>query len=78
LCVSPCLPASWDSFNVAYYCGATEYTIKFRRTTADASVRVTFDGVAQADGCVSLADDGVAHEVVVDLPAVSSREDHDD
>jgi len=72
LCFRPCLPGSWESFDVAYRCGETTYAIKFSRSQNNDGVRVMLDGVVQPDGCVALVDDGIQREVVVELPATAT------
>jgi cyclic beta-1,2-glucan synthetase len=77
LCFSPCLPASWDAFDVAYHFGTSEYTIQFKRTAmgSGGGVQVMLDGIAQRDGCIPLVDDGMEHHVIVDLPTLEPPSD---
>jgi hypothetical protein len=53
-----------------YRYGETVYDIAVRQATASTGARpadVVVDGIAQADGSVLLVDDGLAHEVLVDV-----------
>jgi cyclic beta-1,2-glucan synthetase len=67
---APCLPADWPAYTLRYRYGETAYGIVVRQTTAGTGARpagVTVDGVVQDDGSVPLVDDGLAHEVLVDV-----------
>jgi cellobiose phosphorylase len=74
---APCLNAAWSGFTLDYRWGHTVYAIAVRKVagaevtevTGEGGVRVLLDGVLQATGAVALQDDGVAHRVVVEIPA---------
>jgi cellobiose phosphorylase len=70
---APCLPAVWESLDIAYRHGETVYAIEFRKGAAPAAdLRISLDGVAQSAPCVDLVDDSVSHHVVVELPGLST------
>ncbi|MDR3051214.1 MAG: DUF3131 domain-containing protein [Oscillospiraceae bacterium] len=54
----PLLPQDWDEIVCAYRYGASLYRLIARR----GAVCVTLDGQRQADGWITLTDDGAAHE----------------
>jgi cyclic beta-1,2-glucan synthetase len=69
LSISPCIPSSWGSFEVAYRFGASKYQI-FVENPLNVScgvVRLEVDGLPSVDGYVRLNDDGQLHEVRVTL-----------
>jgi len=60
----PCLPAHWAGFTMRYRHRETFYDIEVVNTAQAAHpMRVSVDGVAQADGLVRLVDDRAAHAV---------------
>jgi cyclic beta-1,2-glucan synthetase len=72
--IAPCLPADWTAFTMRYRFGETMYDIEVRQAADGAGAasgrnRVTVDGLLQGDGTVLLADDRVAHRVVVEVSA---------
>ncbi|HET9470619.1 MAG TPA: hypothetical protein VFO24_05905, partial [Usitatibacter sp.] len=76
---APCLPMGWDGFTMRYTFGATVYGIRVRQARPRAgeeapATRVTVDGIARRDGTVALVDDGVPHDVIVDVTAGSPAE----
>jgi cyclic beta-1,2-glucan synthetase len=67
---APCLPADWPAYTMRYRYGETAYDIAVRQATGGDGARpadVTVDGIVQADDSVLLVDDGIAHEVLVDV-----------
>jgi cellobiose phosphorylase len=66
--LAPCLPADWPGFQLRYRYRATVYHITVRQTRgARAGMRVSVDGVAQAEPTILLLDDRLEHRVEVDL-----------
>jgi cyclic beta-1,2-glucan synthetase len=68
--LAPCLPADWTAFTMRYRYRETRYDIAVRQTRAGAGlppVKVTVDGVVQADGAVPLVDDRAVHQVLVEM-----------
>ena len=70
----PNLPASWSGFSMRYRFGETYYDIAVLQPAGGAEaatrgVRVTLDGIVQADGTLPLADDRGAHRVKVEVLA---------
>ncbi|MDR3388785.1 MAG: glucoamylase family protein [Rudaea sp.] len=74
LLFAPCLPAAWESLQVAYRRGDAVYDIEFRRVAQGSpGVQITLDGVLQTEECLTMVDDGTRHHVVVNMPAASVR-----
>jgi cellobiose phosphorylase len=66
---APCLPAAWKGFALQYRWGNTVYAIEVQQVPGAADARVLLDGLLQATAVLRLQDDGVAHNVVVQVPA---------
>jgi cellobiose phosphorylase len=64
---APCLPAVWRGFTLEYRWGETVYAIEVQQVLGALDARVLLDGVLQANAVLPLADDGVAHTVVVQV-----------
>ena len=62
------LPPEWDGFSIDYRHRDTPYRIHLRQSDAGTPSTLWLDGVAQADGCVTLADDGAEHSVELNWP----------
>ena len=68
----PCLPAKWESLEVAYRYGETVYNIQMRNVAGrGGDMQVTLDGIVQAGQSIALTDDGVRHQVVVELSEIN-------
>jgi cyclic beta-1,2-glucan synthetase len=65
---APVLPAEWEGFSLDYRYLDTPYRIHLRQSDAGTTSTVWLDGVVQADGYISLADDGVEHSVELNWP----------
>ena len=68
---APVLPAQWQGYSLEYRHGDTLYRIAVHQRDAGTPSALWLDGVAQADGCLVLADDGVEHSVQLDHPRPS-------
>ena len=66
---SPCLPAAWSGFALQYRWGQTVYAIEVQKISGSSAVVLVLDGVPQAGPVLPLQDDGVAHSVLVQVPA---------
>jgi cyclic beta-1,2-glucan glucanotransferase len=77
LTFAPRLPATWPSCEIQYRYGETLYRINIRQTlTADTTMSVLVDGVAQSERSVLLVDDHQDHVVDVAVgaaPAAASE-----
>ncbi len=62
---APVLPKEWEGFSMSYRHRDTWYRIELQQVEEGSGSLITLDGVAQADGCVPLRDDGVEHQVQV-------------
>jgi cyclic beta-1,2-glucan synthetase len=69
LLIDPCIPSTWDGFEIEYRAGGSTYRIAVRNPEhVETGVRaVTLDGAAMPDRVIPLADDGASHEVTVDM-----------
>ncbi|KRE86136.1 cyclic beta 1-2 glucan synthetase [Rhodanobacter sp. Soil772] len=65
---APVLPPEWEGFSIDYRHHDTPYRIHLRQSEAGTPSTVWLDGVAQADGCIPLADDGAEHSVELNWP----------
>jgi cellobiose phosphorylase len=65
---APVLPADWEGFTMDYRHRGTLYRIRVRQGDAGTPSTVRLNGVAQADGCVPLTDDGMEHSVELHWP----------
>jgi cellobiose phosphorylase len=65
---APVLPEDWEGFTMDYRHRGTLYRIHLRQSDAGTTSTVWLDGVAQADGCIPLADDGAEHSVELNWP----------
>ncbi len=65
---TPVLPADWEGFSLDYRYRGTPYRINLRQSDPGTTSTVWLDGVAQADGSIPLADDGVEHSVELNHP----------
>jgi cellobiose phosphorylase len=72
---APCLPADWDGFSIRYRHGDTFHDIRVEHAPGidgtRGQVSVSMDGVVLPDATAPLADDGLAHEIVVRVPSPS-------
>lgn len=66
---TPCLPAAWEEFTMHYRHRETVYHIKVAQVPAGSGLRVSLDGVRQADGRIPLRDDHKEHWAEVRVPA---------
>jgi cyclic beta-1,2-glucan synthetase len=70
LSFSPCLPADWPGYTLAYRHGRTLYQIEVVQSAEhDDMVDVELDGRAQAESRLLLVDDAAPHRVVVRVRA---------
>ncbi len=66
---APCLPADWKGFKLHYRYRETLYHITVRQIpSGEKAMRVSVDGIAHHDQCISLVDDRKEHWVEVRIP----------
>jgi len=65
---APVLPAQWDGFRLDYRHHDTLYRIDLRQGEPGTVPALWLDGEPQPDGQITLADDGVQHEVELNWP----------
>ncbi|GAA0887149.1 GH36-type glycosyl hydrolase domain-containing protein [Rhodanobacter soli] len=65
---APVLPPEWEGFSIDYRHHDTAYRINLRQSEAGTPSTVWLDGVALADGCIPLTDDGAEHSVELNWP----------
>jgi cyclic beta-1,2-glucan synthetase len=66
----PCVPDSWDSFDIQYQFGETSYHLVFLRDPNGKEIKITLDGVHQESNYLLLVNDRRGHEVKIVLPLV--------
>jgi cyclic beta-1,2-glucan synthetase len=68
LSINPCIPSSWDKFEIEYRHGDSVYAIAVHNPSRveKGVASVVLDGVT-IDGAIPLASDGKRHEVIVTL-----------
>lgn len=68
LCITPCLPAHWESFQMDYRHHTTLYRIQVEQTSKPLrGPQVTLDGTPLSGPAIPLVDDGHAHAVHVQV-----------
>lgn len=68
LTISPCIPASWDGFEIHYQFGLSMYHISIRVSQeSNASASMSLDKQPSEDLRIALIDDGAVHQVVYQL-----------
>jgi len=68
LTIEPSIPQAWPEFFIEYRHGSAVYAIHVaRRGKGFEALRVTVDGTERGDRTISLDDDGLRHEVKVEL-----------
>jgi cellobiose phosphorylase len=65
---APVLPPEWDGFRMDYRHRDTLYRIDLRQSEPGTAPALWLDGELQPDGQITLADDGVQHEVELNWP----------
>jgi cyclic beta-1,2-glucan synthetase len=71
---APCVPGEWREWSVEYRYRSAFYRIGFMREAAGADVRrVLLDGEEQANGAITLRDDGREHVVEVRVGHAAER-----
>jgi cellobiose phosphorylase len=68
LTISPCIPASWNGFEIHYQFGLSMYHISIRVSQEpNASAHMSLDAQPSEDLRIALIDDGAVHQVVYQL-----------
>ncbi|MEP7145316.1 MAG: cyclic beta 1-2 glucan synthetase, partial [Ferruginibacter sp.] len=65
----PCIPPEWQSVNIQYRYESSLYKITYLQSSEEngQAIKVLLDGKLQPGDSISLADDGLEHEVMVRL-----------
>ena len=63
----PCIPDEWESFTVHYRYKSSVYHIVVTQTNSAGEMQVTVDGEEQEDRVITLTDDGVEHNVQINI-----------
>ncbi|WER50484.1 hypothetical protein CupriaWKF_33605 [Cupriavidus sp. WKF15] len=71
--VTPCVPATWTSFEVDYRFGETPYRITVLPNSTDGGPELTIDGTERQEPAIPLVDDGKPHVAVVRIPRDGGR-----
>ena len=68
LYINPCIPDEWEGFEINYRVGEnTFYYLTISNKKKDGTARFTVDGKVLNDNFITLVDDGVTHQVKVEL-----------
>jgi cellobiose phosphorylase len=65
LSVKPCIPESWNEFEINYRFADTMYHLKFERVEGDARMKLMLDDIEQESDDVLLVNDKMEHEVKI-------------
>lgn len=65
--INPCIPDSWTDFEVNYRVGGSLYQIKVVNRRKDGTIALTVDGEAVREKALVLQDDGLEHNVTVEV-----------
>ncbi|HEY4936691.1 MAG TPA: cyclic beta 1-2 glucan synthetase, partial [Puia sp.] len=69
LTIKPCIPDSWNAFEIHYRFTETVYHLKFERNDSVNHLKLVMDGVDQETNDLMLVNDKVKHEVTICLPS---------
>jgi cellobiose phosphorylase len=74
--IDPCIPRAWEEAEIVYRFGLATYRIRIRNPAhvSRGVGSVTVDGAAVKDGIIPLADDGLQHDVLVELRGTADDE----
>ena len=71
----PCIPAEWPSVKIRYRFETSWYNIQYlQSSTGTGKINLVVDGVEQSGESLSMVNDGLTHEVIVNLSAVLKNE----
>jgi len=76
LSFTPCIPREWESLELDYRFGETNYHIVFNQSSSalQKKTSISIDGTVQQNGTIPLISDGNTHQVTIELfTAVSSQ-----
>jgi cyclic beta-1,2-glucan synthetase len=65
LSVKPCIPESWNDFEINYRFTDTMYHLKFERVEGDAQTKIILDDIEQESDDILLVNDKMEHEVKI-------------
>ena len=71
LIINPCIPDSWNSFNIKYQFGETIYQLVFLRDPVVKEIKLSLDGIHQDSNEIFLVNDGLIHEARISVPVVT-------
>jgi cellobiose phosphorylase len=63
--VKPCIPESWNEFEINYRFTDTMYHLKFERVEGDAPMKLILDDIEQESDDILLVNDKMEHEVKI-------------
>lgn len=64
---TPCLPQEWTSVKIQYKYMTSIYQIELLQSAQNDKVKITVDGKEEKNDFISLVDDGVTHEVKINI-----------
>ena len=74
--IVPCTPQEWESFKIHYRYKNTVYHILVTQKNSTEEMIVTVDGLVQEDNTITLADDGIEHNVQIAFNREETKELH--
>ena len=69
LSVKPCIPDSWETWDIHYRYAETDYHLLFEKNDSVKQMTVKLDGAEQDSAVLLLVNDQLAHEVIIRIPA---------
>jgi cyclic beta-1,2-glucan synthetase len=70
--INPCIPDSWNTFEIRYRFADTMYLLKFERDGSSSKMSLLLDGIAQDSNDLLLVNDKMDHEVKISLATLKA------
>jgi cellobiose phosphorylase len=68
LTIKPCIPDNWETWDIHYRFGETDYHLKFEKTESVKQMKMMVDGFEQSNTDLLLVNDLLVHEVTISMP----------
>ncbi len=69
LSIKPCIPDSWNAFDIRYRFAETTYHLKIQRDSSAKDISLTMDGIGQESNELLLVNDLANHNVTILIPS---------
>jgi cyclic beta-1,2-glucan synthetase len=73
LAIKPCVPDSWNTFEMSYRFSETVYHLKFERDESATQMKLILDGTEQETNDLLLVNDRIVHEVKIGLVTLKAE-----